>query len=80
MKAAIRQRAPELGFDDCRFTPPPHRQARNNFRTGSRKNHHGEMAWLERNAEKRAEPQKVLAGAKSVICLAVSYEIVGVPM
>ena len=31
------------------------------------------MAWLERNAPKRIDPQRVLTGAKSVICLAASY-------
>ncbi len=31
------------------------------------------MAWIERGAAKRIDPQKVLAGAKSVICLAASY-------
>ena len=32
------------------------------------------MAWLERTAPKRIDPQKVLPGAKSIICLAASYE------
>src|SRR6202142_1683512 len=32
------------------------------------------MKWLERNAEKPVEPNKVLAGVKSVIVLAVSYD------
>ena len=31
------------------------------------------MAWLERNAAKRIDPEKILAQAKSVITLAVSY-------
>lgn len=31
------------------------------------------MAYLERNASKRVDPQQVLAGARSVICLATSY-------
>jgi epoxyqueuosine reductase len=33
------------------------------------------MAYLERNAPKRADPQQVLPGAKSIIALAASYEI-----
>ena len=33
------------------------------------------MAWLERTAAKRLNPQQVLPGAKSIICLAASYEI-----
>ncbi|EEF61924.1 protein of unknown function DUF1730 [Pedosphaera parvula Ellin514] len=34
---------------------------------------HGGMSWLERNAHKRIDPQQVLANAKSIITLAVSY-------
>jgi epoxyqueuosine reductase len=74
MKAAIRQRALELGFDDCRFTsaaaPKSAAQLQNWLAAGKQ----GEMAWLARNAEKRVDPDRVLPGAKSVICLAVSYE------
>ena len=74
MNAAIRQRALELGFDDCRFTtaaPPKHAAQ---FQTWLAQNHHGELHWLERNADKRVEPQRVLADAKSIITLAVSYQ------
>jgi len=74
MKDAIRQRAAELGFDDCRFTtatPPTSAEKFQHWLAGKQ---NGEMAWLERNAEKRIDPQKVLAEAKSVICLAVSYQ------
>jgi len=74
MNAAIRQRAAELGFDDCRFTtatPPASAGQFQNWLAGKQ---NGEMAWLERNAEKRVEPQKVLADAKSIIALAVSYQ------
>ena len=35
------------------------------------------MSWLERNAHKRIDLQRVLAGAKSVITLAVSYDVQG---
>jgi epoxyqueuosine reductase len=73
MKERIRQRARELGFDDCRFAPanPPGTAAQ--FQNWLDSRRHGEMAWLERNAEKRQDPQKVLAGVRSMICLAVSY-------
>ncbi len=75
MKAAIRQRALELGFDDCRFTSAAAPVSAEKFRAWIAEKKHGEMAWLERNAEKRVAPQLVLAGAKSVIVLAVSYDI-----
>lgn len=73
MKAAIRQRALELGFDDCRFTTaaPPASAAQLQSWLHAAK--HGEMTWLARNAEKRIAPDRVLENAKSIISLAVSY-------
>jgi epoxyqueuosine reductase len=70
---AIRTAALELGFDACRFTharPPDHADE---FRTWLQQGHHGEMRWLERNADKRVDPQRVLPGARSIICLAAAY-------
>ena len=76
MKGLLRQRALELGFDDCRFTSAAPPASAENFQNWLAQNKHGEMAWLERNADKRVEPQKVVPGAKSVICLAASYALV----
>lgn len=73
MKEEIRQRALELGFDDCRFASADAPASAEQFQDWLADKHHGEMSWLERNAEKRVEPQKVLPGAKSVIALAASY-------
>ncbi len=75
MKAAIRQRALALGFDDCRFTAADAPASAAQFQNWLAQNNHGEMAYLERNAPKRTDPQKILPGAKSVIALAASYEI-----
>src|SRR5665213_3827697 len=74
MKAAIQQRALGLGFDDCRFTSAHPPESAEQFQSWIAKKNHGEMAWLERNAEKRIDLQKVLPGARSVIVLAASYE------
>jgi epoxyqueuosine reductase len=74
MKAAIRQHALELGFEDCRFTTADAPASAGKFQAWLAHKNHGEMQWLERNAEKRVEPQRVLAGAKSVIVLAASYQ------
>jgi epoxyqueuosine reductase len=73
MKAAIRQRALELGFDECRFTTSAAPAGADHFQRWLAGKRQGEMAWLERTATKRADPQKVLAGAKSIIVLAASY-------
>ena len=73
MKEKVRQRALELGFDACRFTtaaPPDHAAQ---FERWIAAREHGEMAWLERNAHKRIDPQQVLPGAKSAVVLAASY-------
>jgi epoxyqueuosine reductase len=74
MKEQIRRRALGLGFDDCRFTSAGSPPSAEQFQNWLAAKKFGEMNWLERNAEKRVEPQKVLANAKSVICLAASYE------
>jgi epoxyqueuosine reductase len=73
MKEKIRQRALELGFDDCRFTTADVPASTGQFQNWLAEKRHGEMAWLERNVPKRTDPQKVLPGAKSIITLAVSY-------
>lgn len=50
--------------------PPGHAEQ---FKQWLAEGRHGEMGYLARNAHKRVNPQEVLAGAKSVIALAVSY-------
>jgi epoxyqueuosine reductase len=73
MKEQIRQRALELGFDDCRFTTAATPASAGQFQNWLAGKQHGEMAWLERTAAKRLDPHRVLPEARSVICLAASY-------
>jgi epoxyqueuosine reductase len=73
MKESIRQRARELGFDDCRYTSAAAPAGAGRFQSWLAGKHHGEMAWLERSAPKRADPHNILPGANSIICLAASY-------
>jgi epoxyqueuosine reductase len=73
MKEQIRQRALELGFDDCRFTTADAPASAEQFENWLAEKRNGEMSWLERNTPRRTDPQKVLANAKSVIVLAASY-------
>ncbi|MDB6125690.1 MAG: tRNA epoxyqueuosine(34) reductase QueG [Pedosphaera sp.] len=77
MKSAIQQRAQELGFDDCRIATASPPATATQFERWIASHHHGEMAYLERNAHKRVDPQQVLTDAKSIISLAVSYEPTG---
>src|SRR5207249_2274197 len=73
MKESIRNRAKDLGFDDCRFTTANPPASVSHFQQWLAQNHHGEMAYMERNARKRAHPEHILAGAKTLVMLAVSY-------
>lgn len=73
MKTALAQRARELGFDDCRIATAAAPASAAHFQRWLAQQHHGELHWLERNAEQRVDPDKVLPGARSIITLAVSY-------
>ena len=73
MKERIRQRARELGFNDCRFTSAVAPESAPQLQQWLERGAQGEMAWLERNAAKRCDPQLVLGNARSLITLAVSY-------
>jgi epoxyqueuosine reductase len=73
MKESVRQRAQELGFDDCRFTTAETPDHAAEFQSWIAAKRHGEMGYLERNAHKRVNLREVLPGARSVIVLAASY-------
>jgi epoxyqueuosine reductase len=77
LKDKIKERARELGFDDCRVTTARQPDSATHFQKWLARNWHGEMAYLARNAHKRVDPEQVLAAAKSIITLAVSYETDG---
>jgi len=73
LKAELVARALALGFDACRVArcePPPHAAEFGRWLT---EGNAGEMAWLERNKERRMDPGQVLPGARSVIVLGMNY-------
>lgn len=72
-KEQITRRARELGFNDCRFTTAAPPSSAEHFQAWIASHQQGEMGYLARNAHKRIEPQRVLAGARSIIVLAASY-------
>ncbi|MGH7973608.1 MAG: epoxyqueuosine reductase, partial [Limisphaerales bacterium] len=73
MKEDVRRRARELGFDECRFTSADAPGSAPQFQRWLEEGKHGAMAYLERNARKRVDPQQVLSGARTIVVLAASY-------
>lgn len=73
MKPELVSFAESLGFDVCRIAPavpPPHAAE---FRAWLVAGLAGDMAWLERNADRRTNPDLVQPGAQSMIVLAMNY-------
>lgn len=68
----LREKLRALGFDEVRFARVgPERE--DSLREWLDAGHHADMAWMERTAEKRMNPDLVLSGARSVILLGVNY-------
>ncbi|MBA3960744.1 MAG: tRNA epoxyqueuosine(34) reductase QueG [Chthoniobacterales bacterium] len=73
LKEALVRQARLLGFDDCRIAAAAAPTHATEFRAWLEAGGQAEMSWLERGAVKRGDPQLVLAGARSVIVLALNY-------
>ena len=80
MKEVLRQTARELGFDDCRVTSADAPGFAARYSQWLADGRHGDMAYLERTAPKRMDPQQVLMGARSIITLAANYHFPDAPM
>ncbi|MBV9275521.1 MAG: tRNA epoxyqueuosine(34) reductase QueG [Verrucomicrobia bacterium] len=73
MKAQVNQLAVDAGFDACGFSSAkaaPHSEALLHWLAAGC---HGEMGWMARTPERRADPRNVLPGCQTVILLAKSY-------
>jgi epoxyqueuosine reductase len=73
LKTALVAEARALGFDVCRVASAEKPQHAAEFRQWLGEEKHGDMAWLERNADRRTDPNLVLPGARSVIVLGMNY-------
>ena len=73
LKAALVQKAIELGFDACRVTSAEPPASAPDFGRALAEGRHAEMAWLAKAPEKRADLSRVLPGIRSVVTLAISY-------
>ena len=71
--AEIKARAVELGFDVCGVAPAGDRRELEFFREWLARGYAGEMQYLHRSADKRADVRHVLPSVQSVICLGTVY-------
>lgn len=69
----IKEWAKELGFDDCRIATANKASHSGDFLAWIEQGHHGDMAWLEKNPQRRCDPREVLPGCKSIITMAINY-------
>jgi epoxyqueuosine reductase len=72
-KERLRQAAIEAGFDLCgvaRAGPAPHAGA---LTAWLQQGNHASMEWMQRTADLRCDPAKLLPGARSVVVLATNY-------
>lgn len=75
IETLIKDEARQLGFDACGFAAaePVDDDAVQRYSQWIARGEHSCMTWAERYADIRRDPQLLLPGAKSVICLAMNY-------
>ncbi len=71
--AEIKARAAELGFDVCGVAPVGPFKELGFLRDWLERGYAGEMQYLARSAERRADVRAVMPAARSVICLGTVY-------
>jgi len=68
-------RAQEIGFDLCAITPSARAARAGKFYEWLARGYHGDMAWLARDPECRADPARVVNGARSMVIVALAYYV-----
>ena len=71
----IKRRAAELGFDLCGVAPVGAHPELSFYREWLNRGYAGEMAYLHRTAERRADVRAVMPGARSVVVLGTVYNV-----
>src|SRR5687767_14817528 len=73
--AGIKATASELGFDLCGIAPADAHPELSFLNTWLARGYAGEMAWMARSAERRADVRAVVPGARSVIVMGTVYNV-----
>jgi epoxyqueuosine reductase len=70
----IKQKARELGFELTGIAPAePLTEEAIRLAVWLARSYHATMDWIERNNDKRTNPQKIVPGAQSIISVAINY-------
>ncbi len=75
----VRERAIELGFDLVGFAPAGPTPGAERFLEWLSAGHHGQMAYLARDPERRLDPRRVMPGARTIVVVGLSYETLAMP-
>ena len=73
--SAIKSKARELGFDLCGIAPVEDFPELSFLNDWLARGYAGSMAWMARNAERRADVRRIVPGAASVIMTATLYNV-----
>jgi epoxyqueuosine reductase len=69
----VKTLALDLGFDLVAIGPADPPEHGREFGRWAEAGYAGDMGYLERRADERLDPQRVLPGARSVVCVALNY-------
>lgn len=75
----IKEEALRLGFDAVGIAPASASLRAAAYRAWLAEGHHAGMAWLAREPERRLDPARVLAGARSIVSAGLSYHVAEPP-
>ena len=73
----IKKLAADAGFDLCGLAPCRHLvENESMLRAWLGKGYQSSLAYMERNVEKRADPRKLVEGARTAVVCAAAYPLV----
>jgi epoxyqueuosine reductase len=73
LRTAIAEKARAVGIDRIGFSPARIPESSSRLEEWLARDYHGEMAWMSRSFERRADASRSLPGALSLVCCAVNY-------
>ena len=79
LKEQLRRIALDAGFDQVAFAAPNPPKDADKLTKWLATGQHGDMAWMEKNVEKRLDPKQLLANVGAIMVLGVNYRPPGDP-